>query len=365
MELKKHYPICGHFSWPESHPIPFIEACINSTVPEVLGSQYPLPNPYTLCSKCSLDVLIQTNYLQQFFDYFQPNNSKSIMLVTDYTTIIEVLFLRMPTVRRYFCSYHAIDKYEKFMYLFNNLLRIYNFWKEFKKNGETPCEETEYSMACIVFEFVTAKNIKCILDNNSCPFLNLLSYKQNIFKVCKYIERFKYKVKRIKYSDDWKLELRNSYLKIGSLCPISSHILIILYKYARKHGINNLKDYITETNFKFILLQNAFKRMDSVKDAVEELYLMHKYIVKSEYVKNISNIRCSNEKCNKQYLKYGATYQELYESKYDTDYKHYATKKPWKKCKGCCMVYYCSRKCQKYDWNRFNHKTICKKLTRF
>eukprot|EP01084_Bolivina_argentea_P035135 65170_1 len=312
MELKKHYPICGHFSWPESHPIPFIEACINSTVPEVLGGQYSLPNAYTLCSKCSMDVLIQTNYLQQFFDYFQPHKVKfklhlksthrpteGELLVIDYTIIITEVFLRMPTVRRYFCSYHAIDKYEKFMYLFNNLFRIYNFWKKIKKHPKTPCQETEYSMACIVFEFVTAKNIKCILDNNSCPFLHLLSSKQNIFKVCKYIERFKYKVKRIKYSDDWKLELRNSYLKIGSLCPISSHILIILYKYARKHGINNLKDYITETNFKFILLQNAFKRMDSVKDAVEELYLMHKYIVKSEYVKNISNIRCSNEKCNK------------------------------------------------------------------
>ena len=30
-------------------------------------------------------------------------------------------------------------------------------------------------------------------------------------------------------------------------------------------------------------------------------------------------------------------------------------------CKGCMLVYYCSRKCQKHDWN-LKHRTLCQKL---
>ena len=37
-------------------------------------------------------------------------------------------------------------------------------------------------------------------------------------------------------------------------------------------------------------------------------------------------------------------------------------RKKWYKCKGCKMVFYCSRKCQKYDWSRLDHKKLCHKL---
>ena len=33
------------------------------------------------------------------------------------------------------------------------------------------------------------------------------------------------------------------------------------------------------------------------------------------------------------------------------------------KCKGCCLVRYCSKRCQKIDWNAYNHKTCCKQLS--
>jgi len=31
-------------------------------------------------------------------------------------------------------------------------------------------------------------------------------------------------------------------------------------------------------------------------------------------------------------------------------------------CKSCRLVYYCSRRCQKYNWNRNGHKNMCKLL---
>ena len=31
----------------------------------------------------------------------------------------------------------------------------------------------------------------------------------------------------------------------------------------------------------------------------------------------------------------------------------------WYKCKRCRMMYYCSRRCQKIDWNKYYHKSLC------
>lgn len=30
-----------------------------------------------------------------------------------------------------------------------------------------------------------------------------------------------------------------------------------------------------------------------------------------------------------------------------------------KRCKGCLMMHYCSRRCQKIDWNKYNHRSLC------
>ena len=37
-----------------------------------------------------------------------------------------------------------------------------------------------------------------------------------------------------------------------------------------------------------------------------------------------------------------------------------STKMKW--CKKCKIVRYCSKKCQKIDWNRNNHKQLCQKI---
>ena len=37
-----------------------------------------------------------------------------------------------------------------------------------------------------------------------------------------------------------------------------------------------------------------------------------------------------------------------------------STKMKW--CKKCKIVRYCSKKCQKIDWKRNNHKRLCKKI---
>ena len=50
-------------------------------------------------------------------------------------------------------------------------------------------------------------------------------------------------------------------------------------------------------------------------------------------------IKCGNATCNK-----------------------FNKKKDFKLCSNCETVYYCSKHCQKYDWNRFQHKLICQQI---
>ena len=58
---------------------------------------------------------------------------------------------------------------------------------------------------------------------------------------------------------------------------------------------------------------------------------------------SFTEIKCGNKKC--RHIK----------SPFD-----YHTK--WYICKKCKKIYYCSRKCQKYDWNRYDHKSYCRQL---
>ena len=42
--------------------------------------------------------------------------------------------------------------------------------------------------------------------------------------------------------------------------------------------------------------------------------------------------------------------------------KQWLFRKKFKMCKGCKLAYYCSKKCQKYDWVRNKHSNVCKLL---
>eukprot|EP01084_Bolivina_argentea_P213808 363024_1 len=79
-----------------------------------------------------------------------------------------------------------------------------------------------------------------------------------------------------------------------------------------------------------------------------------------------SDIYCDNKSCKKSYCfdKYGTSFGESakphwIENNIDIVMKPLSK---WYICKGCHLTFYCSRKCQKFDWVRNNHKCLCQSI---
>eukprot|EP01083_Nonionella_stella_P208348 756165_1 len=84
---------------------------------------------------------------------------------------------------------------------------------------------------------------------------------------------------------------------------------------------------------------NNKKSKQFVKLQGRNMKLYHRWY--RDFVKECQSIRCNKRKIMIRNKKNATFY----------------------KCKGCFMVYYCSKKCQKYDWNTF-HRFNCKRLSR-
>eukprot|EP01084_Bolivina_argentea_P077082 139757_1 len=89
---------------------------------------------------------------------------------------------------------------------------------------------------------------------------------------------------------------------------------------------------------------------------------LHQYLLlkHKDGLKHFININCKYTKINEKKLKWKYVTCQWYKcnnSKINL-IKRNKTKK-WKKCSGCLLARYCSKKCQKLDWNKGFHKRLC------
>ena len=75
----------------------------------------------------------------------------------------------------------------------------------------------------------------------------------------------------------------------------------------------------------------------------------------NEVVGHQERIYCGNVACEINY------YKHKYGMRAFTHWNE-LKRANWYKCKACKVVYYCSRRCQKLDWNNGSHKEICKQF---
>eukprot|EP01084_Bolivina_argentea_P202850 346511_1 len=92
--------------------------------------------------------------------------------------------------------------------------------------------------------------------------------------------------------------------------------------------------------------ENLFSLLDVLKNNVQRKMMINSIWVQvhNDYTVRWRNMMCHNSKCAIQ--RKCTKHSKLY------------------KCKSCRITRYCSKQCQKIDWNRNNHKKYCKKISR-
>ena len=137
------------------------------------------------------------------------------------------------------------------------------------------------------------------------------------------------------------------------------HISLLLFRYKKKmEGItpwNKLFDLEIHGDIMYLYWERVHHVFKCKQSTVKQVYLSQTGLWDDHVVGHRARIRCGNGACNVDY----------YQHRYNTHaFNHWGLPKvgDWYRCKGCKVVYYCSRRCQKVDWNSGNHKEICRRL---
>lgn len=121
-----------------------------------------------------------------------------------------------------------------------------------------------------------------------------------------------------------------------------------LCEHRGKHHIVSAIQQLKEMNWTNIdskLLSDAENRIQ------EKKYLKYAFYYK--------HTQCQNKKCGKKYLKHKFDVDSLPISQNGLPEMSLKCVRKFYICKGCHLTFYCSRRCQKVDWNHFGHKRFC------
>eukprot|EP01084_Bolivina_argentea_P239009 401630_1 len=129
--------------------------------------------------------------------------------------------------------------------------------------------------------------------------------------------------------------------------------------------------YRLENDDRFVLIKIRDECFNKVyyNMNIDDMHIntFHSQLIKASW------IHCNNKICKKKYLipnkpKHEMDDMEKMLRKEDSNMlflNNAKSKIRFKLCGGCNLVHYCSRKCQKYDWNKYNHKKLCSAFVHF
>lgn len=141
-----------------------------------------------------------------------------------------------------------------------------------------------------------------------------------------------------KYGKYFRKKLRKKKGKILKQCyKYLAKLFVVLPKLQRSH-----KEWV-----EFAFGDKAIQ-IYTKKDAYNGMMYIHR-----------NKIHCNNPVCNVKYGNYMYPTSPSFD-RFEPIFEFPKPQKKWYKCKKCKIAYYCSKKCQKYDWNRFNHKYLCR-----
>eukprot|EP01084_Bolivina_argentea_P168971 292936_1 len=373
----------------------FIKYCMNREKMQHIKPPSNAPKSVIwigFCTQCAVDLFIETDYCSQFENYIPSklNYSKSTCDLQKFyefqkfvdTSYFIRLFINIVAVPPIFCYINSkkvlFTRYLKFMLQSDDYLREWkehaNQWvsypnqrprltaqfnddheEDYKKYFEhlqdhivqesfSGHEKLEKIFNVLYHNGMTLKHLEWILCIDDGKF-----FVQHV--VIKFLSMMKYKEQiDIHVDPPWDIYY------------FSIYVSIFIFKYKSK--INTINQWniildspaskITYKYYGFVLTVFSSKRNKMKKVYKQQV---------SNYINDIIEYRdrilCNNPKCRINF----------YYHKYDTHSfsnemwdRYKSPLRKWYKCSKCKIVYYCSRKCQKYDWNKYNHKILCNKF---
>eukprot|EP01084_Bolivina_argentea_P182668 315321_1 len=324
-------PSCMHQSYSSSEDyINLIMQLLIDTKKAIL-SQTLMPTllyqPF-LCEQCVLLLLLKSNYLHSFnyvFEMFASKNAKTLsefMLIYSISIIIESILL-YPCIMSKFLSQQTLA---------STLFAWLQFLQIFWGNAH------HYFLHRQDFENWNCRNGIDLVRTNSYLLSAVCLLRMNINIMNWYI--------KYGYFDHW-MDVRLFIFKnyIFSLADTATGEYLF-----RK---NDIGDKLIRLFVRFYLKNlSHLKLTKKMKKELNYFRIVNVYLEKHQkqilkqdrqYIKKHCKIysnqkRCGNVICNK------------------------SRKNKYYKCSGCELIYFCSKKCQKYAWTRLRHRNVCRKL---
>eukprot|EP01083_Nonionella_stella_P146345 460152_1 len=320
-----------------------------------------------LCINCSLELLITTNHFKSIFQwmmkynahYIQKLKKHPVKVSNDLINLFEISNIVLQTWSHIKIIKQSLCNESIFKRMFAMLHFMADFWVEIAL-----MPTTVFALQNIDLDHHFNDRI---IGNFQCREFLLEMFYVSFLQKVKLFKRDQVK---------WYLELgtQGSFFNQYGLQHNDARASQYEYKYNmytvfRKFLIrkccqfprlicSNLRIGLKSVEFQTILYTNKYGWLSV------EPYLMIRRQNRCFYVHYVS-WKCNNVKCNITYFEhvYGYRYDELldYRNKYAIIDKRLKTNKKWYLCKGCRFVSYCSRQCQKYDWNKA-HRESCHKL---
>eukprot|EP01084_Bolivina_argentea_P292379 502629_1 len=400
------YRRCIHFLY--SNQDSFISAVINGVPYNKMLNLVESK----MCIDCTVKLFVKSDRLKYFMAKLKElgnNNSFKIEEIGNDHQFISygisfLLLLQNPLILRYIIYVSNKNPYI-LRQLFVCIYFYYSKWLKVLKPKKWPYEIKD--MKSKRHKYVSYWTLRAIDHHTSCALVSLI-YKLNK-KLLKY---FMFDLRNGAFFKKYAYDIWHKTMKEGSLHMVpmthgvmlyvslmwwkkifrnQSHILNILQsvygthvnidKYSKWHIIQTQNEQYPYFAELFELLAN---NPENDNDPTDTNYNMNYY--KSTYLKQHELYTiCGNKKCQIGYFehKYGEAYFDAFQLQSDwvfddhnlvammkkLEHNEYNPRpffvwklpaiRKWYLCKKCKMVYYCSKKCQKIDWNLYNHRKFC------
>eukprot|EP01083_Nonionella_stella_P141028 433774_1 len=333
---KVHKYACGRSSY------------INSYLSQWLNNKFVPQRIRCHCIHCAIEYLIQTQFLHKIERYLQVGN-----VPTGYNTDIGFWVLSKIFISfKHFLAQFSLSKvlFQRFMYILwwnirqcDGTMELYGNLSEIGDSSQMmQFQRLEY------YQMLSRFMIICNKPKHMRWFLEMANYEQILEYYLNRGDEFRGKCHRNKVT-----KMYDGCDIHGSVDRLSFRLMKALKQ--KKHD-PLFKTFITTQHVLYNRLRLLYKDMfKGQQGRMERKRAFGVYRKRLLFENNKKAIDCGNPKCNHTYFewKYECEY-------YDCIWNNTVIHK-WYLCKGCSM-YYCSRKCQKYGWIRFNHKAQCQKV---